>query len=807
MGNLILVTRAAKQYGLETFDYDGDLWTESDSEFTTVSRYTSDPDRASVMKVIGDCITLGMGFTLGDGMELGDAVAGEGVYKDYAVAGGQVHNLTFFYRGDSGTLRFQAYDQSNGAEISHTDLTDATWTAYEKLITAPASCSTVRLKFIQEGNPAMAFLIDDVNFSGNAFAKDPDVYHRWPTVVRTFTQLAGGRRVSDKLTIHYDFDLQWNYLTADEYDDLRELLYANELLYFDDTDVPLVVETGTIRTNATYNFVGITNPSSTHKAYASILASVPSAEGGAETTEFSTADYQAVDADDANNKESDETLFTDYTARYIFHKFLLESGIATADVQRIRILVAALSDDESEDDDDGCILYAWNGANYVKLTSTSADAKTDLTYRQTGAVIAQSFVDSVDDYVRLLLRTRKASPNQSESVEVAAGGAILYALLEYNSKLYGVGEARILYEWSGSAWLSKAGSSANNHLYAALVFGGALYAGGVEQKLNEWDDASAWADKSAAIGNTITALGEYNSTLYAGDNAGGLWEWNGVDTLADESTGGDANAQLYFIGELDGELVCADLNGEVYTWDDVDTLTSEGDFNESVRFNGWCIHDGKLYGAGYTTGRLWEWDGAASLTNVAPQFEAEGVYAIYSDGTTLFGVTRFGKVLEFTGEAWIAVTANDAEDSLLTYCLAGFDSKTYFAYKILYELQAAGPLNLKSYYAEVEINEDLDNVIELSHRAKLDGGNDVIWVKNLTQVTTLELTTNYTIAADRRSITVSSGATDGDVIEVKYDRYFEVTYDALPEILLVGEPGSARRRRVTLRLSTLTGSE
>jgi hypothetical protein len=108
---------------------------------------------------------------------------------------------------------------------------------------------------------------------------------------------------------------------------------------------------------------------------------------------------------------------------------------------------------------------------------------------------------------------------------------------------------------------------------------------------------------------------------------------------------------------------------------------------------------------------------------------------------------------------------------------------------------------------ECEINEGLDLTVDLSHKAILDENEDVIWVKNLTQGTTLTLGTDYTIANDRRSVTVL-GQASGDDIEVKYNRYFEVMFASIPEEWLGGEPyGEDRSRSVEIVLQTLSESK
>lgn len=79
----------------------------------------------------------------------------------------------------------------------------------------------------------------------------------------------------------------------------------------------------------------------------------------------------------------------------------------------------------------------------------------------------------------------------------------------------------------------------------------------------------------------------------------------------------------------------------------------------------------------------------------------------------------------------------------------------------------------------------------------------MIYVKNTTDGTTLVLTTDYTIASDRRSITVS-GEDAGDTIEIKYNRYWECSISGLAEQWLSGDPDGDRYRDVELELETLS---
>jgi len=526
--NFVLTLTAPQEYGVEAFDTDPSIWAETDSNKTETSRYTSDPDRDSVMKIQGVSWKLGDGCKLGDGYYLGDSPIGrgEGAYKDYNVAAGVRYAFACLHRMDRGTLTIQLYDQTNGALLHSVNKTDTSWKSHEVSVVAPLECTTIRVKFLQKSDNVRPgpFYVDNVALNGNILLHDPDIYQRIPHRIGSFHQTLSGRRIYDLRGIHYSFNLDWSYFEETQYENLREAFYSNELLYFDDGNVPPLIESDTIYDNATYNFAGIASPSSTHKAYIASSSSLPSAKNDFETTEFTTVEYQTIAVDDADYKETTNP----ETGCYLYHKFLFKSGITSANTKRLRVKVVALSDDASPANLDGCILYGWGGSNWVELTRSTNSAKTNLTYSTAEEDIASQFVDANDGYIRLLLRSRN----------------------------------------------SRVGSS---------------------------------------------------------------------------------------------------------------------------------------------------------------------------------------------------------------------------------------NLSLRTYYAEVELNEGLDLVISLSHKAILAANGDVIYVKNITQGTTLILNTHYTISNDRRSIAVT-GQNSGDRIEVKYNRYFEVVFASIPEEWLSGDPGSGRTRAVGISLNTLSES-
>ena len=149
-------------------------------------------------------------------------------------------------------------------------------------------------------------------------------------------------------------------------------------------------------------YTNMTNPSSTHKAYSDNSSSLPSSKSDFEATEYATGEYQAIDEDDSNYKETTNPSDTEY----LYHKFLIQSSIDKNDVKRFRVRIKISSDDSSPQDLDGGVLYAWNGTNWVELTRNTNSSIAYLTYSTAEAEVAKLFVDSGDNYIRLLLRSR-----------------------------------------------------------------------------------------------------------------------------------------------------------------------------------------------------------------------------------------------------------------------------------------------------------------------------------------------------------------------------------------------------------------
>jgi len=240
----------------------------------------------------------------------------------------------------------------------------------------------------------------------NQISTDPDRFKRTPQRIGFNHKFLNGDNSESLRAVFYEMRASWNQVTETQYEALRALLFKNELLYLDDGDVPPLIETKTVYPTATYNYDGIENPSSTHIAYFASSASIPTEKDDLETTEFLTPHYAKIYEDDANYNLSQNPLL-EY---YLRQKFCIQSGIASGDVQRLRIKIACIGDDSSPLNKDGVIMYCWNGTQWIELARTSdyqgGTTKRYIKYNTFDATIAQSLVDSDDSYIRILIQSR-----------------------------------------------------------------------------------------------------------------------------------------------------------------------------------------------------------------------------------------------------------------------------------------------------------------------------------------------------------------------------------------------------------------
>ena len=116
---------------------------------------------------------------------------------------------------------------------------------------------------------------------------------------------------------------------------------------------------------------------------------------------------------------------------------------------------------------------------------------------------------------------------------------------------------------------------------------------------------------------------------------------------------------------------------------------------------------------------------------------------------------------------------------------------------------SSGALALDSYYVSVTVNKDLATTIPLKNKAVLTAG-DVVSVENITDGTTLVLTTDYLIGDDRQSVIVS-GEDDGDLIRITYNQYYHVRLSNMSERRMNTATPTTPPRQCSVTLECITG--
>ncbi len=724
------------------------MWSETDNSKTTASRYTGDGVRASVMQFIGNSWELGDGVTLGDGNYLGQSAdgKGEGVYKDYTVTAGNLYTFSALHRvGHSDAyLTIQIYDQSNDESISSVNVNATSWTTRSERITAPFGCSTIRVKFLQKSDVAYTgpFFVDNVALNESGIVYDPDDYSYAPEVIGAYFQTLGGRRVHDQRGIHYDFLLRWEYLEKAQVDLLRAMFTQGETIYFDDSEVPYLTESEVVSDTAEEDYVGVTNPSSTNKAYTDNSSSLPSAEGDFDSTEYSTAGYGKIDGDDANYHQT-----TNPTAgNYLYHRFDFDGGIARASVNRFRVLVKASCDDASPDNIDGCILYAWNDvdAGWVEVARSSSSAKTSLAYSTAESDVAQSYIDSSTQRVKLLLRS-VASRTSGQNLTLRT----YYAELELNEGL------DLTVDLSHRAVLTSSDVIYVKNLTQSITM----------KNLVEYEIASD--RRSIAVEAVYATLNGSSHRFQCGNVLDGvsgdlsLSAWMKMDgapannSIIAQKYDGSVGYSLYIAN--DGRLVG-------YIEDAGDSVSSGS--GSSICDNVWhhvavtFDRDGNMVryvdGAVYGT--------PDDISSISGDISNSSNFTIGSNsaGNNFFFEGSLRDVRIIIGTVWSAANMVTQAANPVDKSVGGSNTSNW------YFTDAAG---------DTDITDDT-----ASNDLTLVGGT----------------TTNY--GTHTRDRVIDSG----DTVEVQYNRYWEVAFSGMPERYLGGNPSGDRVRNVTVLLKTLS---
>ena len=346
-------------------------------------------------------------------MKIVSTTDGKGGYIDVTgLTDDEIHVVEFDYKIDATQeIDYVIYDQTNGANISTGTLdVTATWLGFYEEVTTPANCATIRL-FLRAGTAtSVAFYIDNIGCRGNVIKEDAESsgYDRGFPFQSNRHHMQDGSAVVDRTSPQMTFPLMWEYLTNAQMNSLIAFSRSNQQSYFNDGNLPQFTIKQEVYTETQYTLAGITNPSGTHVAHYDTDTSLPNAESDFETTEFSTANYGAIDANDGNSVDTSITAAADIS-KFIYHKITIDlSGEYSVidGIQRFKIKYVGECDDASSNNIDGIVLYVWNGSNWMRVgKSTSAD-KTTIDYVTDEPVQAQNFIDISNQTVTILARSR-----------------------------------------------------------------------------------------------------------------------------------------------------------------------------------------------------------------------------------------------------------------------------------------------------------------------------------------------------------------------------------------------------------------
>jgi hypothetical protein len=282
-----------------------------------------------------------------------------------------------------------------------------------------------------------------------------------------------------------------------------------------------------------------------------------------------------------------------------------------------------------------------------------------------------------------------------QSVAAKVGSHDIKGIIEYDGNIYGVSDYTNLFRLDGGdTWtqvLPQYGTSLSSH-GALAVFGSELFIGtSNDGKLLSYRAGigqSTWSlcASQYSTQTRVCDLQVFGGELYAatgGSSTSYLLKWNGSNawtTIADKISGTfdtrltrmiEFNAKLYAGCYPSGKL--AELSGSSL----VDKGTCTDDMISCI-----IAHDSKLYLAtDYDYGLLFEWNGTDTLTQKAGAYGSDLIYALISDGTSIYAGTDNGKCLKWNGtNAWDLESASfESSFQVSDLIIYSTDSKIYAA--------------------------------------------------------------------------------------------------------------------------------
>jgi hypothetical protein len=375
---------------VKNFDEKYELFTQFATSYVTI--YTNDPTHPKCMQVSGAA----------------NQFKGVEDYASELIPQRQYHLEFAYLTSQSRSLRFNLYDQDNGATIFTATTLQSTnlWANYYKTFTTPANCSTVRLRF-GVGQGTKYFYIDSVKVQGNALYRDPDGYGLDFPEVAGRHNLAGGNVTKDVVARHVGFTMNFPNITASAMGRLIRAAKDKKAAIFDDGNNMISTEYGTIYTSKGYIFsAAVVAGGSVHQAWKCITtANRPTGSLAFESTEIATANLRTLTSDGATAV----TVNIGENGKYGYLKanFLTASTFTTnSQVKRLRLMLQAGADDRGDLDADGVELWAWDSDQWVMLDRTMKATNMRLNFVTYNAEQAKQFVDTDNQYIRMFAKTR-----------------------------------------------------------------------------------------------------------------------------------------------------------------------------------------------------------------------------------------------------------------------------------------------------------------------------------------------------------------------------------------------------------------
>jgi len=285
----------------------------------------------------------------------------------------------------------------------------------------------------------------------------------------------------------------------------------------------------------------------------------------------------------------------------------------------------------------------------------------------------------------------------AEVASTINGQTHIFAVEEFNGKLYGSTSGGRLFEWNGTdAWVQVApllGGAFN--IYDLQVFNGKLYGADASTGvLLEWNGTDAWVDVAIRLnGKNINCLKVFDDgggdDLYGGtDTDGRLYRWTSpagpwVQVAAPLVETDIYDLEVYDDGGGDDLYGGTSPNGNLYRFTGAAWVQVAPQLNAQTEIRSLEVYDDgsgdALYGGTGNGGRLFQWNDVNAWVQVAPQFGAETViYGLANYNGHLYGCTGdFANLVYWDDSAaWVqAASRPDAETQV--YQLAEFEDNLF----------------------------------------------------------------------------------------------------------------------------------